>query len=89
VDWYEAYAEICGERQKAYLFCMRSMASGGAFHRAFPHEKIKRGQIKLTEAKSDSLSKKWGVEIPPGGGRRLLLGVLQRGIIPWIYRPRD
>jgi transposase len=37
VDWYEAYAEICGERQKAYLFCMRSMASGGAFHRAFPH----------------------------------------------------
>src|SRR4029077_13400546 len=37
VDWYEAYAEICGERQKAYLFCMRSMASGGAFHRAYPH----------------------------------------------------
>ena len=37
VDWYEAYAEICGERQKAYLFCMRSMASGGAFHHAFPH----------------------------------------------------
>jgi hypothetical protein len=37
VDWYEAYADICGERQKAYLFCMRSMASGGAFHRAFPH----------------------------------------------------
>src|SRR6202040_1879813 len=25
------------ERQKAYLFCMRSMASGGAFHCAFPH----------------------------------------------------
>ena len=37
VDWYEAYADICGERQKAYLFCMRSMASGGAYHRAFPH----------------------------------------------------
>jgi hypothetical protein len=37
VDWYEAYAEICGERQKVYLFCIRSMASGGAFHRAFPH----------------------------------------------------
>ena len=37
VDWYEAYAEICGERQKAYMFCMRSMASGGAFHCAFPH----------------------------------------------------
>lgn len=37
VDWYEAYADIGGERQKAYGFCMRSMASGGAFHCAFPH----------------------------------------------------
>lgn len=37
VDWYEAWAEIDGEQQKAYLFCMRSMASGGAFHRAYPH----------------------------------------------------
>ena len=35
VDWYEAYADICGERQKAYVFCLRSMASGGAFHCAF------------------------------------------------------
>jgi len=37
VDWYEAYADICGERELAYIFCMRSMASGGAFHCAFPH----------------------------------------------------
>jgi transposase len=37
VDWYEAFADICGERQLAYIFCMRSMASGGAFHCAFPH----------------------------------------------------
>jgi transposase len=37
VDWYEAYADTCGEREKAYVFCMRSMASGGAFHCAFPH----------------------------------------------------
>ena len=37
VDWFEATVEIDGEPQKAYLFCMRSMASGGAFHRAFPH----------------------------------------------------
>jgi len=37
VDWYEAWAEIDGEEQKACLFCMRSMASGGAFHRAYPH----------------------------------------------------
>jgi len=37
VDWYEAWAEIDGEEQKVYVFCMRSMASGGAFHRAYPH----------------------------------------------------
>lgn len=37
VDWYEAWVEIDGEEQKVYLFCMRSMASGGAFHRAYPH----------------------------------------------------
>jgi len=37
VDWYEAYADICGEREKVYVFCLRSMASGGAFHCAFPH----------------------------------------------------
>ena len=37
VDWYEAYADIGGEREKAYVFCLRSMASGGAFHRAYPH----------------------------------------------------
>jgi transposase len=37
VDWYEAYADIYGERELAYVFCMRSMASGGAFHCAFPH----------------------------------------------------
>src|SRR5438309_9555655 len=36
VDWYEAYADIGGEREKAYVFCMRSMASGGAFHCPFP-----------------------------------------------------
>jgi len=27
VDWYEAWAELGGERQKLYVFCMRSMAS--------------------------------------------------------------
>ena len=37
VDWYEAWAEMGGERQKLYVFCMRSMASGGAFHRVYPH----------------------------------------------------
>jgi transposase len=36
VDWYEAYAELGSERQKVQVFSLRSMASGGAFHRAYP-----------------------------------------------------
>jgi len=35
VDWYEAIAEIGGERCRVWEFAMRSMASGGAFHRAY------------------------------------------------------
>jgi transposase len=35
VDWYEAYAVIGGEQRKLQVFSMRSMASGGAFHRAY------------------------------------------------------
>jgi hypothetical protein len=34
VDWYEAYAELGGERQKVHMFCLRSMYNGAAFHRA-------------------------------------------------------
>lgn len=37
VDWYEAWAELDGERQKLFVFCMRAMASGGAFHKVYPH----------------------------------------------------
>jgi transposase len=37
VDWYEMYAELGGESQKVQMFCLRSMASAGAFHRAYPH----------------------------------------------------
>ncbi len=37
VDWHEGYAEFDGESRKTCLFCLRSMASGGAFHRAYPH----------------------------------------------------
>jgi transposase len=37
VDWYEAYAEFSGDRQKVNVFCMRSMASGAAFHCAYFH----------------------------------------------------
>jgi len=35
--WYEAYAEFSGDRQKVNVFCMRSMGSGAAFHRAYFH----------------------------------------------------
>jgi transposase len=37
VDWFEAWADIAGDRQKVYVFCLRSMASGGAYHRAYLH----------------------------------------------------
>lgn len=37
VDWYEAYADLAGERVKLQVFAMRSMASGAAFHCAYPH----------------------------------------------------
>jgi Mu transposase, C-terminal domain len=35
VDWYEAYADIAGERTKLQAFCLRSMYSGAAYHRAY------------------------------------------------------
>ena len=35
VDWYEAEADLGGERQKLQVFEIRSMASGVAFHRAY------------------------------------------------------
>ena len=35
VDWYEAYADLGGERVKLQVFSMRSMASGAAYHRAY------------------------------------------------------
>ncbi len=37
VDWYEAHADLSGERTKLQIFSMRSMASGAAFHCAFLH----------------------------------------------------
>lgn len=36
VDWYEAYGDVGGEREKLQVFSMRSMASAGAFHRSYP-----------------------------------------------------
>jgi transposase len=35
IDWYEAYADLDGERTKLQVFSMRSMASGAAYHRAY------------------------------------------------------
>lgn len=37
VDWYKIWAEFDGQPRKVYIFCMRSMASGAAYHRAYPH----------------------------------------------------
>jgi transposase len=36
VDWYEAVADLGGERVTLQVFVLRSMASGAAFHRAYP-----------------------------------------------------
>ena len=37
IDWYEAYADLAGERIKLQVFGMRSMASGAAFHCGYLH----------------------------------------------------
>ncbi len=37
VDWYEAAADLGGERVTLQVFTMHSMAGGGAFHRAYRH----------------------------------------------------
>jgi transposase len=36
VDWYEAVAILGGDEVTLQVFCLRSMASGAAFHRAYP-----------------------------------------------------
>jgi transposase len=36
VDWYEAVAVLGGDEVTLQVFCVRSMASGAAFHRAYP-----------------------------------------------------
>jgi transposase len=37
VDWHEGWVDFEEDRRRVYVFCMRSMASGAAFHRAYPH----------------------------------------------------
>jgi len=37
VDWYEADADLDGERTTCQVFTMRSMAAAGAFHRTYLH----------------------------------------------------
>src|SRR5258708_24474999 len=41
VDWYEAYADLKGERENVHVFSMRRMASGGSFHCAYRHATLK------------------------------------------------
>lgn len=36
-DWYEATVRLGDSERKLHFFSMRSMASGDAFHRAYPH----------------------------------------------------
>lgn len=36
VDWYEAEADLDGERRTVQVFALRAMASGAPFHRAYP-----------------------------------------------------
>ncbi len=50
VDWYKAFADITGERTKVYVFCMRSMGSGAAFHRAYSPETPLRVEVKTEQA---------------------------------------
>ena len=65
VDWFEATVVIDGESQKAYLFCMRSMASGGAFHCAFPHA----SQLAFLEAHEAAFHYFGGLFAAPSGVR--------------------
>lgn len=37
VDWYEADVFLNGEKKTLQFFCLRAMASGAAFHRAYEH----------------------------------------------------
>jgi hypothetical protein len=37
VDWFEGMAKLGSEVVKLQFFAMRSMGSGDAFHRAYPH----------------------------------------------------
>jgi transposase len=37
VDWYEADVIVRGETKTLQFFCLRAMASGAAFHRAYEH----------------------------------------------------
>ena len=57
VDWYEVLAILGGEPKKLQIFAMRSMGSGGAFHRAYTnatqqafleaHEKLLQAGAKI------------------------------------------
>jgi hypothetical protein len=70
-DWYEAEAELDGERCTLQVFSLRSMASGGAFHRAYRRatqqaflesavKKILRGYQREETARFIAFRSHWG-----------------------------
>ena len=57
VDWYEAYAVLDGQSVKLQVFSLRSMKSGGAYHRAY----LRATQQAFFEAHEEGLAYFGGV----------------------------
>jgi hypothetical protein len=55
VDWFEGMAKLGGEVVKLQFFAMRSMGSGDAFHRAYPHA-TQQACLKPTNMRSPTLA---------------------------------
>ena len=71
VDWYEAYADLGRRaRQKLQVFALRSMASGAAFHRAYP----RATQQAFLEAHEQAFAY-FGGRLPPAAVRQLAAAV--------------
>jgi len=55
VDWYEAEADLGGERQKLQVFSLRGMAGGGAFHRAYLRATCEQDQRRTIAGREQSI----------------------------------
>jgi hypothetical protein len=84
IDWYEAYADLDGERIKLQVFSMRSMASGAAYHRAYEPVLLERVHDE------DAIAKDAVTAVHPGcrieaviaridGAERVIEGVIHAG----------